>query len=197
MMYGSLHMEHNKQNFFSFWTIFCPFTPLTTQKIKILKKFKTPGDIIILQKCTINDNHLMYVSWDMMHNRQIFFVILGHILPFYPTNPKNQNFEKMKKTPRDIIIYIYAPKIIIWWCTVPEIWCVTDVIVISHFGLFFALLQPKKSKFWKNEKKAWRYHHFTYVYQKLWSDDVWFLRYAAQQMDRRMEKVTYRDGWPT
>ena len=86
-------------------TEFCPFTPLTTQKIKILKKFKTPGDIIILQKCTINDNHLMYGSWDMMHNRQIFFfVILGHILPFYPTNPKNQNFEKMKKTPRDIII---------------------------------------------------------------------------------------------
>ena len=32
----------------------------------------------------------------------------------------------------------------------------TDVIVISHFGLFFALLppeQPKKSKFRKNEKK--------------------------------------------
>ena len=27
-----------------------------------------------------------------------FFVILGHVLPFYPTNnPQNQNFEKMKK----------------------------------------------------------------------------------------------------
>ena len=39
---------------------------------------------------------------------------------------------------------------------VPEIWCVTDVIVISHFGLFFACLSPKQSKtskFWKNEKK--------------------------------------------
>ena len=29
-------------NFLSFWTIFCPFTPLTTQKIKILKKGKKP-----------------------------------------------------------------------------------------------------------------------------------------------------------
>ena len=51
--------------------------------------------------------------------------------------------------------------------TVPEIWCVTDVIVIFHFGLFFALLQSKKSKFYENEKNTWRYHHFTYVYQKL------------------------------
>ena len=34
-----------------------------------------------------------------------FFFNLGHILPFYPTNnPKNQNFEKMKKNPGDIII---------------------------------------------------------------------------------------------
>ena len=34
-----------------------------------------------------------------------FFVILGHFLPFYPpNNPKNQNFEEVKKTPGDIII---------------------------------------------------------------------------------------------
>ena len=26
------------QNFLSFWTIFCPFSPIATQKIKILKK---------------------------------------------------------------------------------------------------------------------------------------------------------------
>ena len=33
----------------------------------------------------------------------------------------------------------------------------------------------------KNEKNAWRYHHFTHVYQKLWLDDVQFLRNGAQQ----------------
>ena len=38
MMYGYWDLEHDKQNFLSFWTIFCPFTPLTTKKIKILKK---------------------------------------------------------------------------------------------------------------------------------------------------------------
>ena len=64
-MYDSSDIEHNWQNFFSFWTIFCPFisNPITTQRIKILKrKKKTPGDIIILHKCTINDNHMIYGS---------------------------------------------------------------------------------------------------------------------------------------
>ena len=33
------------------------------------------------------------------------FVILGHFLLFQPpTDPENQNFEKLKKTPGDIII---------------------------------------------------------------------------------------------
>ena len=31
-------------------------------------------------------------------------------------------------------------------CTVPEIWHMTDVIVIFHFGLFFALLTPNSPK---------------------------------------------------
>ena len=57
MKYGSLDMECNRQNFLSLWTFFCLFTPLTTKKLKILKKKeKLPGGIIILPKCTINDN---------------------------------------------------------------------------------------------------------------------------------------------
>ena len=36
-----------------------------------------------------------------------FFAILHYFLPFYyPNNPENQNFEKMKKTPGDIIILL-------------------------------------------------------------------------------------------
>ena len=57
--------------------------------------------------------------------------------------------------------------------TFPQISCVIYVIVIFHFGLFFALLrhwQPKKSKFKKSEKNTWRYHHFIIVYQKSWSN---------------------------
>ena len=53
--------------------------------------------------------------------------------------------------------------------TVPEIWCMADVIAVFHFELFFTLspnLQPEKYKFQKNEKKPWRYYHFTLVYKK-------------------------------
>ena len=37
MRYGSLDIKRSGQNFLSFWTIFSPFTSLTTQNIKILK----------------------------------------------------------------------------------------------------------------------------------------------------------------
>ena len=40
MMYGSWNTECNGQNFLSFSTIFCPFTPVTTWKIKISKNWK-------------------------------------------------------------------------------------------------------------------------------------------------------------
>ena len=71
MMYGSWDIKRDRQNCLSFWTIFCPFTLLTTLKIKILKKWKKPsGAIIILHKCTINDNHMRYGSWDIKHDRQ-------------------------------------------------------------------------------------------------------------------------------
>ena len=38
MMYGSSDMDCDRQNFLSFWNAFCPFSPLWTQKMKILKK---------------------------------------------------------------------------------------------------------------------------------------------------------------
>ena len=50
------------------------------------KRKKTPGDIIILPKCTINDNHTIYGSWNMKCTRQNSFVILGHIFPLLPSN---------------------------------------------------------------------------------------------------------------
>ena len=63
MVYGSRDMEHNEQNFLSFWTIFCTFTPLKTKKNQNFEKMKkTAGDIIILHKCTTNHNHMAYCS---------------------------------------------------------------------------------------------------------------------------------------
>ena len=84
MMYGSWDMEHDGQNFLSFWNIFCPFTPLPTQKIKILKKIeKPPGDIIILHRCNINDNH-MYGSWDTECYGHDFLSFCTSFCPFTP-----------------------------------------------------------------------------------------------------------------
>ena len=113
MMYGSWDMKCNRQEFLSSWAIFCPFTSplhsLIAWKKKISKTKKNPGDIIILHKCSKNHNHLLYCSRDMVHDRclqlQLLFFILGYLLPFYPPNSsKNENFQKMKKTPGDIII---------------------------------------------------------------------------------------------
>ena len=38
------------------------------------------------------------------------------------------------------------------------------------------------------KKTTRRYYHFTHVYQKLWLDDVQFLRYGARQTDRWMDR---------
>ena len=52
--------------------------------------------------------------------------------------------------------YTSVPKIMIIGYTVPETWHVTDVIVIFHFGLFFALSprnSPKNDTFKKMKRK--------------------------------------------
>ena len=37
--------------YFSLWTIFCPFTPIKTQKIKIKKNFKKRNEITSFYTC--------------------------------------------------------------------------------------------------------------------------------------------------
>ena len=73
MMYGSWDwdMVHDRCNCnLSFWAIFCPFTPLTAQKIKILTKWKNAWRIIILHTCTKNYDQMICDSLDMAHNRR-------------------------------------------------------------------------------------------------------------------------------
>ena len=56
----------------------------------------------------------------------------------------------------------------------------------------FTPLTAQKIKIMKKWKTAWRYHHFTYVYHKLWSDDVQFLRYGARWTDGQTDGQTDR-----
>ena len=111
-----------------FWAIFSTFTPLTAWKIKIEKK-KTPGDIIILHKCTKNHDYMLYCSWDMARDRcNCYFSFWAIFLPFYSSNsPKNQILKKIFKKCLEISsFYTGISKIMIRWCMVPEIWCVAD-----------------------------------------------------------------------
>ena len=172
IIYGSWDTECDRQNFFLFWTIFCP---LTTQKIKILKKWKNTWRYHhftqVYHKWQSYDVwFLRYEAWQTE-----FFVILDHFLPFYPpNNPKNQNFEKMKKTPGDIII--------LHKCTKNHDHMLYCFWHMAHNGCncyysFWAIFCPFTS--WKARKikitkkiflkTTWIYHHFTTVYQKSWS----------------------------
>ena len=85
-----------------------PLSPPPTNNPKnhnFEKMKKTPGDIIILHKCTINDNHMIYGSWDIECNEHSFLSFWSAFCPFTPrTTQKNQNFVKLKKIPGNIII---------------------------------------------------------------------------------------------
>ena len=100
------------------------------------------------QKMKKSDCFLRYGATD----RQSFFLILDHFLPFYqphrptPCNPTTSQKSKILKkweTPGDIIILYKCTKIMIICYTVPKVWRVTDVIVIFHFWLFLGA-PPKK-----------------------------------------------------
>ena len=73
------------------------------------KMKKNPGDNIILHKSSKNHDHMIYCFWDMAQE-----------------NLKNQNYKKWKKQLEITSLYTCIPKIVITWCTVPEIWCTTD-----------------------------------------------------------------------
>ena len=120
------------------------FYPTTDPEIKIWTKWKkNPGYIILLHLCTINEDHMMYGSWDVVAQRTEFFVILRHFLPFDPhlTTRKIKILKNENKSLEILSFHTRVPQITIIWCMVPEIWSAKDRI-FSHFGLIFALLQP-------------------------------------------------------
>ena len=124
-----------------FVPFYCP-NSLKNQNFK-KKMTKMLGDIILCM-CTKNDDQMMYCSWDMVCDRCnyyfSFWAIFGTFTPL--TTQKIKILKKWKKCLEISSFSICVPKIMIRWCMFPEIWCITDAIVISHFGLFFALLLP-------------------------------------------------------
>ena len=110
----------NENNFLSFWPIFCPFTSLTTQKIKILRKWKkyqmsssyTSVPKIMIICITVLEMQSLTVD-------VIFIFPFGYFLFFYHPNKTNtSNFIKIKKHLDITAFYTCVTKIMITWCRV-------------------------------------------------------------------------------
>ena len=117
---------------------------------------------------------LRYGAWQIE-----FFIISSYFLPFYPpNNTKNQNFEKMIKTPGGIIILNVS--------AMKENHMINDSWDMEQnflpFYTPFPTLTTQRIKILKKRKKRLEYHHLIQVYQKSWSNALLFLRYGMQQM---------------
>ena len=124
--------------------IFCHFRPFFAllplygpKKSKFSKKQKKYLKILSFSK----DKSQSYDIWFLRYGVQWTecFVILGHFCPFTPLTA--QKIKILKKWIKMNEKNESVPKIMIRWCTLPEIWCVTNVIIF-YFGPFFALSLP-------------------------------------------------------
>ena len=133
---------------------------------------------------------MLYCSWDMACDRcNCSFSFWAIFCPFTTITARKMKIsQNWKKFVEISSFYTSVPKIMIICYTVPEIGHMTDKNFFFFLGYFLPFYplphppnSPKKSKFQKNEKTIWKYHHFTHVYQKLWLDGVWFLRCGVWQ----------------
>ena len=127
----------------------------------------------------MNVNHMMYgLRYEAWQTE--FFVILGHFLHFYPTNnPKNQNFENLKKS-LDIIIFHKCTKnhdymLHCSWDMLCDRWNSN----FSFWAIFcpFTSNSPKNKLFLKKKKIPGD----IIIYHKPWSYATLLLRYGAWQ----------------
>ena len=116
MMYGSWDIKCDRQNFLSFWaSFFLPFyRPNNPENQNFEKNEKRLGDVIILHMSTMNQNHMMYDSWDTARNRNFshfgpFFALLAPT-PSFPllTTQRIKILKKWKKT-LEILFYTNVP----------------------------------------------------------------------------------------
>ena len=133
---------------------------------------------------------LVYHKWQSYHvwflrygaRQAKMFVILDHFLPIFPlTTPKIKIFKKVRK---NTWRYYHFTNVYHEWQY--DLWFLRYgeyFVILDHFLSFCSPNNLKNQNFDKNEKTTWRYYHFTYVYHKWQSYDVWFLRHGAQQTE--------------
>ena len=84
MMYGFWDMERDRQNFLSFWTIFCPFTLLTAQKIKIFKKWKKHPEISTFYKSVPKIMIICYTFPEIWYVTDVIIFHFGQCFAILP-----------------------------------------------------------------------------------------------------------------
>ena len=133
-------------NFLLFYHLPPPSPPLWSQKSG-KKKWKKCLEILSCYTyiCTINEDHMIYGSWNIRCNRHKFLSFWAIFCPFSPLTTRKIKTLILKKTPRDIIIL----HICTIWCMFPEIRSATDRI-FCHSRPFFKLLTTQRTKIWKN-----------------------------------------------
>ena len=132
--------QARQTGFFVILCYFLPFFPSNNSENQSFEKIKkASGDIIYASVPQMTIIRYMVPEISTATDR-FFLSSLAMFCPFTP--PKNENITKMKEHLDISSFYTSAPKIMIIGYTVPEMWRMTDVIVIFHFGLYFALLPP-------------------------------------------------------
>ena len=158
---------------------FLPFYPCNIPQNRNFEKLKqNTWRIIILHMCTKNYDQIMYGSWDIVHDGCNYFLFLIIFCSFTQKTAQKTKTLKSEKKPGDIIILHMCTKN----CD-QMMYGSWDMVCnrCNYFSLWpifcpFTPVASWKIKILKNEKNTRRYYHFTYVYQKLWSLDIWVLR---------------------
>ena len=134
MIYSSWNIE----NFRSFFALLPP-------NITKNQNFKKYHFTHVFQKSQSYD--VWFLRYRLRQTE--LFVIFGHFFSFNHPPPLQmiqkikilkKKKKKRKKFPEILPFYTSVPKIMTICHTVPEIWHMADLIVIFHFGPFFALL---------------------------------------------------------
>ena len=122
MMYGSWDTKCDRKNFLSFWAIFCTFFPLTTQKIKILKKIKKKTNTWTYYFTQVYHKWQSYDIWFLKYEgwKTEFLSFCTVFCPLTPlTTRKIKILKNWKKQLKISSFYTSVPKIMIICHTFP------------------------------------------------------------------------------
>ena len=141
MIYGYEISTPPDRVFWSSWSIFCTFTPLTAWKKKLSKTWKKHLEVSSFYTSVPKIMITGYTVPGIWHVTDVtvtfsFWAIFCLFTPLTAQKIKMKDMKKKKTTTTLEIssFYTSVPKIMIICYTVFEIWHVTDVIVVFHFG---------------------------------------------------------------